>query len=421
MAARVYRRCGCRDPQTGKQLGKACPRLKDAKHGSWGFVCEAPGSDGLRLQIRRSGFPTRKAAEDAMAEVNVEVRSGRRVQRGAGRLTVGEYLRQWIRDKERDGTRPKTLEGYAYHVDRILIPALGRIRLAELHPGHVEECIRRWRERAEEQYGRPVKATTQERIRATLRSALTDARRQGLVSYNAAADARLPKVTRSRVKPWEPEQLGQFLDFTNGTRLHPLWTLAALTGLRRGELLGLRWSDYDAARRRLVVRQQLVTVGGRLVFSPPKSAAGEDRIVDLDETTAGALALHRLAQDGEREQWADAYEDHDLIFCQENGRPYDPTRITAEFRQAVEESGLPRIRLHDLRHGAASLHLAAGTSIEIVSKLLGHSTTAITADTYSHLLEGTRRAAVEAAAKLVPRSENHDRDHHVTTDSTKGA
>jgi hypothetical protein len=140
MAGSIQRRCGCRDPETGKQLGKHCPRLKNPRHGSWGFALDAPGADGLRLQIRRGGFATRREAEMERDALAVEVRSGRRAQRGAGKVTVAEYLRQWIVDKERDGLRAKTLESYRFHVERIWVPAVGRPASANYTPG-------RWRRR----------------------------------------------------------------------------------------------------------------------------------------------------------------------------------------------------------------------------------------------------------------------------------
>ncbi|SUP17827.1 site-specific tyrosine recombinase XerC [Tsukamurella pulmonis] len=219
------------------------------------------------------------------------------------------------------------------------------------------------------------------------------------------------------MRPWEADELGQFLDHVQGDRLGPLFEVAAYTGLRRGELVGLRWDDIDLVRGVIIVRQQVVEIDGSGVvcpfcggehrayrFGPPKTASGEARRVDLDHGTVGVLLGQQLAQQGERDAWADAYSDHGLVFAREDGSPIPPSDVTAAFYRLTDAAGLRRVRLHDLRHGQASLMLAAGVPIAVVSKRLGHSSISITSDTYSHLLEGVGQQAAEAAAGLVPRT-----------------
>jgi integrase len=221
-------------------------------------------------------------------------------------------------------------------------------------------------------------------------------------------------------------QLGRFLDAVGSDRLGALFELLAATGMRRGEGVGLRWSDVDLERRRLVVRQQIIAadaavrqvcpvcgaVHKELAVGPPKTKSGESKRVDLDQYAAGALLVHRLRQDAERAAWGTGYVDHGLVFAREDGNPIPPGSVTKRFRELVAESGLRRVRQHDLRHGAASLRLAAGVDIAVVSKLLGHSSIALTVDTYSHLLEGVGRDAADRASALVPRA---IRDQSVTT------
>ena len=247
------------------------------------------------------------------------------------------------------------------------------------------------------------------------------AQRQQLVAFNAAANLDLPAAARPKVRPWEPAELGRFLDSLGGDRLAALFELIAATGLRRGEACGLRWSDVDLGRGVLVVRQQLVQVSvpderapkctscGEVhkghAFGLPKTSSGEARAVELDGGTVGVLLAHRLTQDAERLGVGDRLR---------RPRPGVRSRgwqpATARSRhQAVPTScavaaGLRPIRLHDLRHGAASLMLAAGVDLALVSKRLGHSSVSITSDTYSHLVEGVGREAAERAAALVPRN-----------------
>lgn len=177
----------------------------------------------------------------------------------------------------------------------------------------------------------------------------------------------------------------------------------ALTGLRRGEAVGLRWEDIDLENQRLTVRQQIVRQQGRLVAGPPKTKSGEDRRVDLDTGTVGVLIAHRLRADWQRALLGLAVLEADLVFTWPDGSGYSPDYVSRQFKLIAQRAGVPVKRLHDLRHGAASLQLAAGVPLAVVSQRLGHSTISLTADTYSHLLEGVGRDAAERAASLVPR------------------
>jgi integrase len=275
------------------------------------------------------------------------------------------------------------------------VPAIGSIRLGDLRPGHVEKLIRDL-----QVAGRGI--ATIRRIHAVLRSALTAARRSRLVSYNAASDVALPGDRPAKVRPWEPAELGAFLDHAAGHRLGALFEVMAFTGMRRGEALALRWSDVDLQRGVIIVRTQLVEVGGRTVEGKPKTRSGEDRRIDIGERTIGALLAHRLTQDAERTGWGSGYTDHHRVFAREDGSDLSPGQVTKLFARLTATAGLRPVRLHDLRHGAASLMLAGGVDVAVVSKRMGHSSVRVTADIYSHLLQGVGRQAADAAEALVP-------------------
>ncbi len=361
----------------------------------------------------RGGFRTQGEASAALAEVMAEVDAGR--YRFDGRQTVEVYLREWIEGKVASGLRPTTEQAYRQHIDAYLVPHLGHLRLRELRPAHVSQMLRDVAA-SNATRSRRIGPTSLRRLHATLRSALGDAKRQGLVKSNAATDATVPRTERPKVRPWEPAELGTFLDVAGGHRLGALLELVALTGLRRGEACGLRWEDVDLPRGLLVVRQQLVQVDGQgrrcpscgaehrgIVFGAPKTASGDARRVDLGERGVGVLLAQQLAQDAERAAWGKAYSDHGLVFAREDGNPLAPEQVTKVFGDLVRAAGLRPIRLHDLRHGRASLLLAAGVPLAVVSKVLGHSSITITSDTYSHLLEGVGRQEAEAPDALVPR------------------
>ena len=192
---------------------------------------------------------------------------------------------------------------------------------------------------------------TVRRVHATLRSALNAAVKQRRLPYNPAVHVELPSAQRPKVRPWEPEELGAFLDSIGGDRLGAIYEVMAMTGLRRGEACGLRWIDLDLERRVLHVRQQIVQLGHKTLVGPPKTSSGEHRRVDLDDRTVGTLMAHRFAQDAERADWGQAYIESGLVFTREDGRAaasrvHDPTLPDPQ-----RPSRAAPIRLHDLRHG----------------------------------------------------------------------
>jgi integrase len=404
VSANVIKRCGCRR-EDGSKWGSQCPQLRrqdgswSPSHGSWSFRLELDRDEGEeRKVLRRGGFESRKAALDAM-----DAARGKQI-RGVDptrKVTVKVYLAEWLAGKK--DLRPTTRRSYVQHVNDLWVPSIGRLDIGAVRRAHIEAALD----------GLDCSAATKTRYLATLKSALHDALREGLVTVNAATLARLESGKRPKIHPLEPAELGRLLDHVGRDRLGPLFETIAATGLRRGEALGLRWTDVDLDNARLVVRQQLVQLGGAhrclacgtdhqgVTFAAPKTAAGESRVVALDGQTVGVLLAHRLAQDTERD---DAWVDHGLVFAATNGGPLRPDEVTKRFAELCDEAGVRKIRLHDLRHGRASLLLAAGVDIAVVSKILGHGSISITADTYAHLLEGVGRAAAEAAWALVPRA-----------------
>ncbi|MHB8453083.1 MAG: site-specific integrase, partial [Mycobacteriales bacterium] len=184
-------------------------------------------------------------------------------------------------------------------------------------------------------------------------------------------------------------------------RLDALFHLIAFRGLRRGEGIGLPWDDVDLDRAELAVNWQIVQLGYATETAAPKAASVG--IVALDSQTVAVLRLHRRRQQAERERWGSAWTDTGLVFTREDGAALHPEYVSRHFARLVRTADLPPIRLHDLRHGAASLALAGGADLKVVSDMLRHSSITITADTYTSVLPDTARAAAEAAVAIVPR------------------
>jgi integrase len=190
-----------------------------------------------------------------------------------------------------------------------------------------------------------------------------------------------------------------FLRHVEGSRLESVWRLAAMTGMRRGELLGLRWRDVDLQRARLSVRQAVVAVGYDVIESTPKSHNA--RTIDLDAETVEKLCRHRRAQDEERAEWGADYRDQDFVVAKENGDPIHPHTFSQSFERLVQRAQLRSIRLHDLRHTHASLALKAGVPVKVVSERLGHESPAFTLKQYAHVLPGMQADAARAVASLL--------------------
>jgi integrase len=202
------------------------------------------------------------------------------------------------------------------------------------------------------------------------------------------------------MKTWTGDEVKRFLDHTSTDRLHPVILLAVTTGMRRGEILGLRWQDTDLDRATVAVRQTLVSVGYTTYFAPPKTARSR-RLIHLDPVTVECLRAVRAQQSRERLAFGPDYDGSGLVFSREDGTPHHPDRVSKVFEHLVVSSGLPRIRFHDLRHTHATLGLAAGVHPKIMSERLGHASIAFTLEVYSHAVPGLQEEAALRVADMI--------------------
>nr|WP_228561086.1 tyrosine-type recombinase/integrase [Catenulispora pinisilvae] len=405
----VFKRCGCRIPGSSTKWGSRCPQLGERGHGSWYVAVELPAGSAGRRRVRRGGFTSRAAACEALEEL-----LGPASTVSAGVL-VREWLNTWL--DTRITVRPSTLRSYQAICANHLIPYLGAVPLAALSPRQVEAMLAGVR-RHSAVWGRPVTDATVQRIHATLRTALNAAMREQLIDVNPAKAVRLPRIRRPLAVVWTPDRIavwqatgerpavavwtaGQTAAFLAGIREHRLYAvlhLIALRGLRRGEAAGLRWCDLDLDSATMFVSHQVQNIGGRVVQCPTKTPSSR-RVVALDRTTVAVLRRHRVQQQIEHEQLGVAPSG--FVFTTTTGAPLTPDRLTRVFLKLLDVSGLPPVRLHDLRHGAASLALQAGADLKVVQDQLGHSSIVTTADTYVSVLPEVARKAAEDTAALV--------------------
>lgn len=452
MKGSVYKRCGCTivdERGKRKQLGRSCPKLKrpdgawNPRHGTWYYSLTVVGLGGKRKPVVRGGYESSTEAQAALDKVKGKIASGLVVN---DRLTVADYLRTWIEGKS--DLKVKARSSYRGHIERVWVPHIGHLRLADLRVGHVKAVFAAIEVRNDQirvgklRGARITGPASQHRIRATLSSALNDARREGLITINVAALVRLPSGKRpkalvwtveretrwraevdgliesghsrhvayslaerpSAVMVWRPDHLGIFLDYVADDRLYALWHLKSHRGTRRGETCGLEWPDFDGQRGSLSIERQIVRgdPDGALIEDTPKSDSGV-RTIALGTDGVAELNAHRKRQLAERLAWGEAWIDSGKIFTRENGSVIDPRSLTEEFNRKCEECDLPPIRLHDLRHVAASLMLAAGVDLKVVQETLGHSDLSMTADTYTSVYPDVAADAANRAAAIVPR------------------
>jgi integrase len=370
--------------------------------------------DGRR-QRRVVSARTPTAARARLDDLRRDLRIGA-LTAETSRQTVAEYLTSWL-ERDRARVRPSTSRGREMHVRLYLVPALGRITLARLTPADVERALAAFLASgrpggAEPRTGgrRVISPLTVRHVRATLRIALAGAVRVGLVSRNAAADALPPRVAYRPISYLTVPDVRLLLDATRDDEYGPEIAVAVSTGLRLGELLGLSWADIDLVAGTLTVRRSLAEAAGSgWQLAEPKTARSR-RTIPLPSTAADALRRQRDRQDAARGAAGSAWQDRDgLVFTDAVGRYLHPDHVSSGFQRARQQAGIPRVRFHDLRHSAATLMLAEGVPLAVISELLGHSGIAITASHYAAVVPELRREGAAAMDRALAGSGNGPR------------
>ncbi len=353
-------------------------------------------ADGRRRSVSgKTKTEARAALRRAMAD------SDRGLVFDADGLTLGEYLDRWLSDSVADTVKATTFERYEQITRLHLKPALGKVKLKSITPAHMRGLYREKLDGDLTNDVEPLSSRTVRYMHTTLHKALKQAVMDGLIPRNATEAVKPPQPSREEMHPLTPDEAKHFLKTAHdtGDRLEALYVLAVHTGLRQGELLGLKWDDVDLEGGSLQVRRTLAITKAGPVFTTPKTS-GSRRSVKLTNAATTALQSHLKRQLAEIDKVGSLWnpgEYDGLIFASETGEPLDRRKVTArKFKNLLKRAGLPEIRFHDLRHTAATLLLSKNVNPKIVSEMLGHSTIAITLDTYSHVLPNMRDQAAKA-------------------------
>lgn len=349
---------------------------------------------------------TRREAEKRLAELLVELDRG--TLSVSPKMTVATYLEQWLHDYVKPNLSATTYDRYRIVVQHQIVPYIGTLQLDKLKPAHLAHLLARLNE-APRSDGKPgtLATGTLQKVMTVLQSALRSAVKWQLISSNPATKIDKPSGTSPEMRAFTVEQAAAFLQAAKNAdpQWHAFFTVAITTGLRLGELLGLRWSDLDLTHHMLRVAQTVQYPRGQgWIVKPPKTAMSRRQVVLGPDVTA-ILTTQKAGQNERRLLLGAEWHDHDLVFTSRYGEPLRKKAIYMAFERICALAGVPRIRIHDLRHTSATIMLVAGVHPKIVSERLGHSDISTTLKIYSHLTATLQQAAAETIDTLL-RGEN---------------
>ena len=355
-------------------------------------------------------FKTQKEAADALDEMLYELRRGSLITEKD--QTVRQYLEHWLENVHKRSIRISTYSEYRSILNAHILPELGHIKLRQLTIQRVEAFYMKKSDGG-------LSASRVRLIHAILHRALAHAVKHNLVVRNVCDHVTLPRRIQHERHTLTVEQARELLARAKGHRLEALLTVALVTGMREGELLALRWSDVNFGQQYLQVRRTVRRITGQgFKENEPKTASSRRKIV-LPPFLLEVLRQHRMRQAEVRQAAGLRWEEHDLVFCNGYGKFISPPKLRENFAKLLRDSGLPRMRFHDLRHSSATLLLAMGIHAKVVQELLGHSNIAITLGVYSHVLPSMQQDAVEKMSNLFTQQDNRSEGNKSEDDQKK--
>lgn len=357
--------------------------------GRWCAELYITEADGRRVRRQVYG-KTRAQAEEKLVDLRNRSLAG--VPLTPSHLTVEAFLNEWLTQIVAQRVRPNTLKAYRFYADRYLIPDLGRQKLGKLTARQVRLYLETLKQRE-------IGVRTIRYVHATLRAALEDAMREELLEKNVAKLVRPPSAPKSERHPLAVDEIRALFKATRDDRLHAMFVVLALLGLRRSELLGLRWEDVDLVGGSIQIRCGLHRVDGELRLMPTKTARSQ-RTIPLPAPALTALRNHLAGQEREREQLGPRWPDSGFVFTTPIGTPIDPDNCSKQVRAGLVRAGVRTVRMHDFRHGCVSVLLALGVPPRTVMEIAGHSGLEMTMNVYAHVSLEDKREALDRLGSL---------------------
>jgi len=367
----------------------------------WSYVLRVPDNKTGKTKPKWvGGFESERLAKIARDKARVAIAN--RDYATPGKLTVGDFLLSWI-DNHEKRLKPTTAHKYRQLIRLYLIPQLGSVKITDLRPTHIENFYSHYTTNHGVN-GQVLAPSTVAQCGAILKKALKYAVEvEGLMSFNPATRVPLPKGAGKSNNPWSMDELNSFLDVASEHRLYFFFRLSAFTGARRGELLALRWSDFDG-KSIMITKSRLEVAGVAFEQLSTKGGSNGQRRVILDSETIDLFNSHRKRQLQERILIGEHWQDGDFVFTQENGLPLDPGTPSHLFGKMIKKAGLRNIRLHDLRHLHATELLRLGEPLHVVAQRLGHRDAMVTATIYAHVSNEQDETASQKFANATKRA-----------------
>jgi len=396
-------------------MRRARGHIKELERGKRYTVVASLPIDPVTGNNRRKSVTVRGSRVDAekkLAELQHQIDTGSLAV--PAKVTVGQYLERWLRDYATPNLSPRTTEGYRTIINTHLIPALGRYALQKLTSPMIAAYYREKQEHGRCDGKGGLSSTTVRQHAMVLHKALETAVLEwGLLARNPADKVKAPRVRQKEWAPFDESGAKRILKAVVNHPLYPVFHLTFGTGMRRSEVMGLRWCDIDLERRAIYVTRSLHQLHtGEYVIRPPKTEAGK-RFVKLTPEVVDMLRRHRAHREAQAAMHRIELDEQGLVFANADGSHIRPDYVSSVWRKFARQCGLQGVRFHDSRHLHASLLLKRGVHPKIVQGRLGHSSIKITMDTYSHVMEGMQEAALEGFDALIfsnPAGDSENRD-----------
>jgi integrase len=365
-----------------------------ASDGQWVVRLDLGYVQGRRKRVTRYASSEREALAE-LKRLHREFDAGRLVI-NAGQMSVAEYLDYWLAELLPGTVKASTQASYADMTRRHIVPALGHLSLAKLSRDDIRRFVRQLAHTKSQRRGadQVLSGRTVNYVHSILRRALEDGRREELVGRNVAGEVPSPRYERREFEPLVPDEARTLLAAAADDRLYAVYVLALVLGMRRGEILGLRWSVVDLDRATLRVQASLQRVGSQLVLTSPKTKRSR-RTIPLPQAVVKVLDAHREAQAVEQAR-AEVWADDDLVFTTRIGTAIEPRNLSRHFEALRDKAKVRRVRFHDLRHSCASLLFELGVPLRMVMEILGHSQISTASGIYTHVMPAQYREVADA-------------------------
>lgn len=351
---------------------------------------------GKRKQKSKSGFKTKKEAQSALAELIASVEKGTYVEKRKTKFRefAEEFLYKIYKNKVKPSTFERTETVMKFHV----FPFVKEMDIQDINAFLVHDFLE---EKRKEDYS----SSYIHRINETIKMVLRAAFKQGVIEKDIAASIDNPRIERKEMNVWTIQQVKDFLRQAKHSRYYVVFFLAAYTGMRKGEILGLQWDDVDFDKRTIRVNKTLYKVKNEFVLAEPKTTSSI-RHIYMDDDILRALRKHKVQQNLEKMRYGGVYQDHNLVFPKEDGTFLTPSAVNCTFLKYLKRFNLPRIRFHDLRHTHATILLEMGVHPKVVSDRLGHKSIKTTLDIYSHVSTSLQKDLSEQFSKVMKHGES---------------